>query len=80
MGIAEFLRQERYKRCLSQEEMAKKIGVSRAVYVTYENAWVNPKTNKVSVPGREVTKRIAKFTKTAPEYVLKLIENERREK
>ena len=76
MKISEYLKLERQKRCLFQSEMAKKIGVNRSTYATYENAWVDGKGQK-RVPGPIVAKRIAKFTGCSVEYINQLIENER---
>ncbi len=77
--ISEYLRLERQKRCLTQLEMAKKLGVNRPTYATYENGWVDGKGRK-RVPSSSVAKRIAKFTGCSTEYVNQLIENERKEK
>ena len=79
MKISEYLRLERQKRCLSQLEMAKKLGVNRPTYVTYENAWVDKRGYK-RIPSPTVAKRIAKFTGCSTEYVNQLIENERKDK
>ena len=78
MKISEYLRLERQKRCLTQEEMAQKLGVNRTTYVTYENGWVDNKGRK-RVPNQKVAKKIAKFTGCSTEYVNQLIENERKE-
>lgn len=79
MKISEYLRLERQKRCLTQVEMAKKLGVNRPTYVTYENAWVDKKGNK-RVPSPTVARKIAKLTGCSTEYVNQLIENERKDK
>ena len=79
MRISEYLKLERQKRCLTQSEMAKKLGVNRATYATYENAWVD-KQGKKRVPEPSVAKKIAKLTGCSTEYVNQLIENERKEK
>lgn len=80
MKISEYLRLERQKRCLTQAEMAKKLGVTRPTYVTYENAWVDVKKGIKRVPSTKVAKKIAKLTGCSTEYVNQLIENERKEK
>lgn len=80
MRISEYLKIERNKKGLTQEEMAKKLGVSRCTYVTYENAWFNAKRNIKRVPHPKVAKRIARLTGCTLDYVNTLIENERREK
>lgn len=77
MKISEFLKQERQKRCLTQAEMAKKLGVSRANYTTYENSWVD-KNGYKRIPSPTVIKKICKLTGCSAEYVHELIENERR--
>lgn len=78
MKISEFLKDERAKRCLTQQEMADCIGVNQPTYATYERAWVNPKTKRKSVPSKIVARRIALFTGKSSEYINELIENERR--
>lgn len=79
MKISEYLKLERKKRCLTQAEMAKKLGVNRSTYATYESGWVD-KDGCKRVPQSSVAKRIAKLTGCSVEYVDQLIENERREK
>ena len=78
MKISEYLRLERQKRCLTQEEMAQKLGVNRTTYVTYENGWVDSK-GRTRVPNQRAAKRIAKLTGCSTEYVNQLLENERKE-
>lgn len=58
--------------------MAKKLGVNRPTYATYENGWVDRKGKK-HVPAPGVAKRIAKITGCSTEYINQLIENERKE-
>lgn len=79
MKISEYLRLERQKRCLTQLEMAKKLGVNRPTYATYENGWIDGKGRK-RTPSPTVAKRIAKLTGCSTEYVNQLIENERKDK
>lgn len=80
MKISEFLKQERQKRCLTQADMAKKLGVSRSTYNTYENGWVEKKGEKgyKRVPSATVIKKICKLTSCSTEYIHELIENERK--
>lgn len=78
MKISQYLKLEREKRCLTQEQMAKKIGVNRGTYVTYEKGWVDKKGIK-RVPSKATAKRIAKFTGCSTEYVNQLIKKEREE-
>lgn len=59
--------------------MAKKLGVNRGTYVTYEKGWVDKKGIK-RVPGTTTAKRIAKFTGCSTEYVNQLIKAEREER
>ena len=77
--ISEYLRLERQKRCLTQLEMAKKLGVNRPTYATYENGWID-KNGVKRVPSPTVARRIAKLTGCSTEYVNQLIENERKDK
>ena len=77
MKISEFLKEERTKRCLTQQEMADCIGVSQSTYATYESAWVNPKRNQKRIPGKITARRIAMFTGKTSEYINELIENEK---
>ena len=79
MKISEFLKQERQKRYLTQEQMAKKLGVNRTTYATYENGWVD-NTGRKSIPGARVALKIAKFTRCSKTFINELIENERKEK
>lgn len=78
MKISEYLKLERHKRCLTQEEMASKLGVNRTTYVTYEKSWVDGKGKK-RVPGIKVAKKLAKLTGCSAEFINQLIENERKE-
>ena len=81
MTISEFLKLEREKRCLTQAQMAEKLGVNRATYNSYEKGWVDKKKNNyLRVPGLKVRTKIAKLTGCSKEYVNELIENERKEK
>ena len=77
MKLSEFLKEERTKRCLTQQEMAACIGVNQSTYATYESGWVNPKRGTKRVPGRITARRIAMFTGKTSEYINELIENER---
>lgn len=80
MKISEFLKQERQKRFLTQEQMAKKLGVNRTTYATYENGWVDNTTGRKSVPETRVALKIAKLTRCSKTFINELIENERKEK
>lgn len=77
MKLSEFLKEERTKRCLTQQEMADCIGVNQPTYATYEKAWVNKKTGRKAIPGKITARRIAAFTGKSSEYIKELIENER---
>ena len=81
MKISEFLKLEREKRCLTQQQMAEKLGVNRTTYSSYEKGWVDKKKNNyLRVPGLKVRLKIAKLTGCSKEYVNQLIENERKGK
>jgi len=77
MTISEYLKMERQKRCLTQEEMASKLGVSRTTYATYESAWVDIRYGK-RVPAPRIARKIAKLTGCSTEYINQLIDNERK--
>lgn len=78
--ISVFLKNERKKRCLTQAEMAERLGVNRSTYVTYENGWYDSKKSYKRVPGIKLVKRIAELTGYSATHIQKLIENERKEK
>lgn len=77
MNLAEFLKNERDKRCLNQSEMAAKIGVTRCTYNNYEKGW--QLKGKIRVPSSAIRKKIAKFTNCSTEYINQLIKNSRKE-
>ena len=82
MKISAFLKLERQKRCLTQQEMARKIGVNRSTYACYElglSRSVGKKEYK-SLPSPKTANNIAKFTGCSTEFVNQLIDNERKEK
>ena len=78
MTISQYLILEREKRCLTQDEMAKKLGVNRTTYCTYEKGWTD-KNGYKRVPSPKVAKRIAKLTGCSTEYIKELIDNQRKE-
>lgn len=77
--ISDFLKAERKKRCLTQQEMADKLGINRSTYVTYENGWNDAKKGYKRVPGIKVVRKLSELTGYTTIHIQKLIENERRE-
>lgn len=72
MKISDFLKEQRKARCLTQDQMAKLIGVNRTTYATYENEWKDKK-GKLRVPGAKTIKRISKLTGCSISYINKMI-------
>lgn len=79
MKLSEYLKAERKKRCLTQGEMCKKIGVNRSTYCTYEKGWYNPTRKRKVKPSLVTAKRIAKVTGASVEFIAELMDNEERE-
>ena len=79
MKLSEFLKNERTKRCLTQDEMAKGIGITRTYYATLESGWFNKKRGVRTSAGTKTVRNIADFTGVTPDYVRMLILNEKGE-
>ena len=79
MKLSEFLKNERTKRSITQEEMAKSIKVTRPYYATLESGWFNKKRNTRTKAGLKTIRKIAEFTGVTPDYVRMLIMNEKGE-
>lgn len=79
MNLSEFLKNERLKRSLTQEEMAKGIGITRTYYATLESGWFNKKRNVRTHAGIKTVRKIAGFTGTTADYIRMLIMNEKGE-
>lgn len=79
MKLSEFLKNERTKRSLTQEEMANGIGITRTYYATLESGWFNKKRETKSVAGVKTIRKIAEFTNVTPEEVRTYIQNEKGE-
>ena len=73
MNLSEFLKKFREKRMMTQEEMAKGIGISRTYYATLETGWFNKTRNKPTSLGLQTIRSIAFFTGKTPDYIRKLI-------
>ena len=77
MKLSEFLKSERIKRSLTQEEMAKGIGITRPYYSSLETGWFNKK--RKTNAGIKTVRKIAEFTNVSTDYVRMLIMNEKGE-
>lgn len=79
MKLSEFLKNERTKRSLTQQEIANGIGITRTYYATLESGWFNKKRNTKTNAGIKTIRKIAEFTGVTPDYVRMLILNEKGE-
>ena len=79
MKLSEFLKNERTKRSLTQDEMAKGIGITRTYYATLESGWFNKKRKTKTNAGIKTVRKIADFTGVTPDYVRMLVMNEKGE-
>lgn len=77
--ISDFLVNERKKRCLTQAEMAEKLGVTRCYYVMLEKGYKIDGRSKKVTPGRELIKKIAELTGYTIESIYGLIQKEKKE-
>ena len=70
--FSEFLLNERKKRCLTQLEMAEKLGVSRSYYVILENGYVRKGETSKAAPGREFIKKLSELTGFSTEAIYEI--------
>lgn len=78
MKLSKFLKMERYKRALTQKEMANLIGVNRATYVSYERDLYRDHGTRKIYPGLKPIQRIAELTGNPIEYIVAMVESEKK--